>query len=200
MNSPRAHVSSPTPFQGSAAWIWSAEGSHGVPDPSAASPSHYQVRRFRRRFEIPAGEVARARVHVSADSRYVLYCNGRMVGRGPAKGDVNHQFYDTYELDAYLQAGTNVIAALVLDMSRVAHRPHQLGAPCSVMTYTGGFLLEGAVVRADRSEELNTGAEGWLVASELRAAGVPVIVGPVMTRGWRDGEEANASFANAGTT
>ncbi len=40
-------------------------------------------------------------------------------------------------------------------------------------------------------------AEGWMVADELAEAGAPVIVGPVMTRGWTDGEEANTSYANA---
>lgn len=40
-------------------------------------------------------------------------------------------------------------------------------------------------------------AEGYLVAEEIAAAGVPVVVGPVMLRGWRQGEQANASFANA---
>lgn len=42
----------------------------------------------------------------------------------------------------------NVLAALVLDMSRVAHRPAHLGAPCSVMTSAGGFVLDG-VLRGD---------------------------------------------------
>ncbi|HHO51678.1 MAG TPA: amidohydrolase [Deltaproteobacteria bacterium] len=40
-------------------------------------------------------------------------------------------------------------------------------------------------------------AEGYLVAEEIAAAGVPVVVGPVMLRGWQQGEQANASFANA---
>jgi len=60
---------------------------------------------------------------------------------------------------ARLQAGRNVLAALVLDMSRVAHRPTQLGAPCSVMTYAGGFVLEGEFGR----EDLSTDAR-WKVA------------------------------------
>ena len=87
-----------------------------------------------RTFELadPAG--ATLTVHLSADSRYVFYCNGVCLGRGPAKGDVNHHFYDTFDLTPHLRAGRNVLAAIVLDMSRVAHRPALLGAPCSVMT------------------------------------------------------------------
>jgi hypothetical protein len=92
-----------------------------------------------------AGEADR---DLSADSRYLFYCNGVFIGRGPAKGDINHHFYDVRP-DAAPARGRNVLAVIVLDMSRVAHRPALLGPPCSVMTYTGGFVLEGGV--ADRS-------------------------------------------------
>jgi alpha-L-rhamnosidase len=132
----------PLPFSSSASWIWSAEATHAAPAPSLASPSHYQVRRFRRTFERAVGATAPCVVHVSADSRYLFFCNGRLLGRGPAKGDVNHHFFETYDLTPHLRAGRNVLAALVLDLSRVAHRPAHLGAPCSVMTYTGGFVLD----------------------------------------------------------
>ena len=104
-------------------------------------------------------------VHVSGDSRYLFFCNGRLIGRGPAKGDVNHHFYETFDLSRDLLAGRNVLAALVLDMSRVAHRPAQLGAPCSVMTYAGGFVLEGELRHANGGavEDLSTD-EKWKVA------------------------------------
>lgn len=152
------------PFSADAAWIWSAEQTHLAPAPEAATPSHYQVRLFRRSFEVPADGDATAQVHVSADSRYVLYLNGELLGRGPAKGDIHHHFYDSFDLSGRLRPGTNVLAALVMDMSRVAHRPHFLGAPCSVMTYAGGFLLDGAVQTAAGTAVLNTGKPGWRVA------------------------------------
>lgn len=154
----------PPPFVQRAAWIWSAEATHAAPTPEHASPSHYQVRLFRRNFVLSEAP-ARLAVHVSADSRHLLYCNGTLVGRGPAKGDGHHQFYDTLELSPHLVAGPNVIAALVLDMSKVAHRPTALGAPGSVMTCAGGFVLEGALERADGSEllRLDTGGPGWRV-------------------------------------
>ena len=57
-----------------------------------------------------------------------------------------------------------VLAALVLDMSRVAHRPAALGAPCAVMTYTGGFLLEGELGDDFGGVRLDSGGEGWRVA------------------------------------
>src|SRR6185295_19075939 len=121
----------PLPFVQRASWIWSAEGTHAVPAPGAGSPSHYQVRMFRRTFRVEDEDPRKTRleVHVSGDSRYLFYCNGQLVGRGPAKGDVNHHFYETFSLRDYLQPGGNVLAALVLDMSKVSHRPAYLGAP-----------------------------------------------------------------------
>lgn len=159
------------PFVHGASWIWSAEGTHAAPPAEASTPSHYQVRLFRRGFDIADPRAAQLVVHVSADSRYLFYCNGTLVGRGPAKGDVNHHFYETFDLTARLRAGRNVLAALVVDMSRVAHRPAHLGAPGSVMTQAGGFLLEGAVTDAATGSaivDLNTGtSEGWRVAVDL---------------------------------
>src|SRR4051812_45536554 len=96
------------PFVQRASWIWSAEGTHARPPPGDASPSHYQVRLFRRTFEVPDALIAQLQVHVSADSRYLFYCNGQLIGRGPAKGDVNHHFYETIDLTARLQEGRNV--------------------------------------------------------------------------------------------
>jgi imidazolonepropionase-like amidohydrolase len=77
-------------------------------------------------------------------------------------------------------------------------------------------LLEGrrrALVHAHRAHDLQTAlriadefgidivlagaAEGWLIADELAAAGVPVLVGPVMARSWRAGEQRNSNFENA---
>ncbi len=153
------------PFVQSASWIWSAEGIHAAPPPEAASPSHYQVRYFRRDFSVANPAASTLAVHVSADSHFLFFCNGTLVGRGPAKGDVNHQFYDTFHLTAHLRAGKNALAAPVFDMSKVALYPAQLGAPGSVMAYAGGFVLEGALV--DRSgavlDDLRTDAT-WKVA------------------------------------
>lgn len=41
-------------------------------------------------------------------------------------------------------------------------------------------------------------AEAWLMPERIAAAEVPVLVGPVMARSWRDGEQRNSSFACAG--
>src|SRR5580698_2417167 len=72
----------------------------------------YEVYHFRRSFrltETPAAFI----VHVSADARYKLFVNGKMVGLGPARSDLAHWNFDTYDLAGYLQQGDNLIAALV---------------------------------------------------------------------------------------
>lgn len=91
-------------------WIWDR-----VP---AAQPwwtetgpraSHFTY--LRRVFEVsglPRSLPARA----TCDSRYILYLNGREIGRGPARDEPAFLGWDTYELAPYLQAGANVLVAL----------------------------------------------------------------------------------------
>ncbi|AKJ64720.1 alpha-L-rhamnosidase C-terminal domain-containing protein [Kiritimatiella glycovorans] len=147
---------------GRAQWIWSREGIHERPE--KGSPSHYEVRRFRRTFELESVEGKRCAAAISADSRYRLYCNGVSVDRGPAKGDVVHQCYRELDLTPHLRPGRNVIAALVMDMSPVRCWPPELGAPCSVMSFAGGLILEGAVTDESGAdiERLDTDAQ-WKV-------------------------------------
>jgi hypothetical protein len=142
------------PFDGEAAWVW-ARG--GATDPEPLPDSPFRACRFRRTFEAPGD--ASATVHVSADSEYVLYCNGERVGHGPAKGDVSHQFYDTYVLDDVLTDGPNVLGALV-----VSYAPSWDAGPTSRMSAANAFVLDGTVRDAadDTVVELATD-ERWLV-------------------------------------
>jgi len=80
-----------------------------------------------------------------------------------------------------------------------------------------GEVLVGerrAVFHAHRADDIRTalrigeefgldvviagGAEAWLVVDELVAAEVPVLVGPVMARSWRAGDQRNSNFETAG--
>jgi len=108
-----------------AAWCWSAErGGPGL-----------TVRRFRRSFaldEMPDEFI----VHVSADSRYRLFVNGRRAGRGPLKGELEHYHYESYDIASLLHEGKNVLAAEVFWFG--------LNAPNSeVHSGFSGFLLQG---------------------------------------------------------
>jgi alpha-L-rhamnosidase len=74
-------------------------------------------------------------VHVSADNRFILYVNGKRIGEGPARGDLAHWRYETFDLAPALQAGDNVLAATVWQFS--------IYAPQAQMSDRTGFLLEG---------------------------------------------------------
>ena len=86
-------------------WIW----------PSTIDlPAHpNQFVQLRRPFvltDVPA----HAQVAVFADSRYRLYINGHLVGRGPAREPVFWGYYDVFDVAKYLKPGRNVIAAEVV--------------------------------------------------------------------------------------
>lgn len=91
-----------TPIDWRAHYAWTSDRQeHGL-----------AVRRFRLVFEatpVPSSLL----VHVTADSRYRLLLNGRLLGRGPAKGTLSCYGLDTYELASELQPGRNVLAAEV---------------------------------------------------------------------------------------
>ena len=123
------------PFDGDAHWIWCAGG---ATDPPNHEDSPFRTCLFRRTLELPAD--ATITLHVSADTEYVLYCNGERIRHGPAKGDIDHQFYDTIELDEALTEGENVLAAVV-----VSYAPSWDGGPVSRMTATNAFVADGAV-------------------------------------------------------
>ena len=58
---------------------------------------------------VPASYIVR----VSADNRFILFVNGKRVGDGPARGDLTHWRYETFDLASYLKTGDNAITATV---------------------------------------------------------------------------------------
>jgi len=54
-----------------------------------------------------------AKVYVTAHNDYLLYCNGQLLGRGPARSDPYHYGqYNAYDVTKLLKPGTNVFAAI----------------------------------------------------------------------------------------
>src|SRR5688572_6220820 len=88
--------------QWTASWI-------AVPEEGANS---YGVYVFRKSIELLNKPVSFV-IHVSADNRYKLYVNGKLVSLGPARGDLTHWNFETVDIASYLQAGKNTIAARV---------------------------------------------------------------------------------------
>ncbi len=69
---------------------------------------------FRARRKVHSNELAvNPVIHIAAESYYVLYFNGKQIGRGPARGTENCNFLDSYDIAEYVVKGENTIAAEV---------------------------------------------------------------------------------------
>lgn len=81
-----------------------------------------------------------ALVHITADTHYRLYVNGRYLGQGPVPSEPGKVFYDTYDLSECLIKGKNLMAVLVYYCGR-DHSSYVRG--------DGGLWIEGALVLED---------------------------------------------------
>ncbi|MDW8261275.1 MAG: alpha-L-rhamnosidase C-terminal domain-containing protein [Phycisphaerales bacterium] len=114
--------------------------------PSTWSAGQPLVFACRKRWEQPAAGTVR--VHVSADERYALFVDGKLVGRGPERGDLNHWYFETYDLE--LSAGNHGIVGLVWVLGS--------SSPVAQISAGPGFLL---AADAPRDQHLSTGQPGW---------------------------------------
>lgn len=87
-------------------WIWN-------PDWSAEDKDCPRIMLFRKKIELK-DEPYEGRIKISADTRYKLYLNGRLVEVGPSRGDHQVWFYDTVDILPYLKKGVNIIGVSVL--------------------------------------------------------------------------------------
>ncbi len=88
-------------------------------------------------------------VRVSADNRYKLFVNEKMVSMGPALGDIEHWNYETVDLAPFLKQGGNIIAAKVWNEGSQK--------PVSQFSFRTGFLLQGT---DEATKALNTN-DSW---------------------------------------
>jgi signal transduction histidine kinase len=98
----------------------SERGSHNFSDMGAwiweTNTCDRQTVRFWRSFEIPSGEnVLRARLRITADNEYILFLDGRELGR-----DAEWRHIYEYDITSLLQPGRHVLAAEVYNSSREA--------------------------------------------------------------------------------
>lgn len=99
------------------------------------NPEGYGVYLFRKTIELAAQPTTLV-VHVSADNRYKLFVNEKLVSLGPARGDLNHWNFETLDLAPYLKAGKNILAAQVWNEGE--------WKPEAQMTIRTAFILQGA--------------------------------------------------------
>jgi alpha-L-rhamnosidase len=102
-------------------------------------PNDYGVFFFRKKITLQQ-QPQRFVVHVSADNRYKLYVNEKLVSVGPARGDVYYWNYETVDLAKLMTSGENVITAEVWNDGDLR--------PEAQISVRSGFILQG-----DGSEE-----------------------------------------------
>lgn len=85
-----------------------------------APPNSENIRNlyFRARKQFDLNEVPElSRLHIAAESYYLLYVNGIETGHGPARGTHTCNYYDSYDITSLLKPGGNTIAVLVQCMN-----------------------------------------------------------------------------------
>lgn len=116
--------------------------------PQNDSGTEYGVYYFRKSIDLKEKPTS-FNIQVSADNRYKLYVNGKIVSMGPARCDTYFWNFETVDIASFLVAGKNSITALV--WNEVEYRPE---AQISVRT---AFILQG---KSEVEEILNTN-ESW---------------------------------------
>lgn len=130
---------------------------------SEPSLKEYGVFKFRKTFTLSEKPSAFV-VHVSADNRYKLYVNEKLVSQGPARGDLYFWNFETVDLAPYLVAGENVVAAVVWNDGPAK--------PEAQITYLTAFVLQGD---AESSEVINTN-DSWQAIKDNSYQPLPVRV------------------------
>jgi alpha-L-rhamnosidase len=110
-------------------------------------PAAPVVLQFQREFDLE-GPPASLPVEVTADNRFVLHVNGRVVARGPSTGTVRRWRVSTVDLAPFLNPGRNLVSAVVWNFGAFA--------PLAQQSVATGFRLRGASIGTD--------APGWKVA------------------------------------
>jgi alpha-L-rhamnosidase len=101
-------------------------------------------------------------VHVSGDNRYRLFVNGSSVGFGPARSDLMHWNFETYDIAKYLKAGKNVISATVWNMGE--------HLPFAQFSVQAGFILQGNSATEEIANTNNT----WKVTKNTAYKPIPI--------------------------
>lgn len=111
-------------------------------------PGGYGVYLFRKNIDLPS-KPGTFIIHVSADNRYKLFVNGKMVSLGPARGDILHWNFETVDIAPFLDAGNNIIAAQVWNDGDFR--------PEAQISFRTGFIVQGATA----AEQLVNTNSSW---------------------------------------
>ncbi|WP_217592216.1 alpha-L-rhamnosidase C-terminal domain-containing protein [Cohnella sp. GbtcB17] len=177
--------------QWQASWIWHDHS------PIAIKEGEHEKVYFRRKFQVPDVSPVKLVIHVSADSRYRLYVNGKSVAVGPCKGDRHTHYYETVDATKFLVKGTNLLSVMVLHFT--TSEPFKVGAggPTSIWrANTGAFFFEGVLEnQVDRTTARMVSDEEWLCLKDESLSfypgrkvsyvgGVERVDGSLIPHGW----------------
>ena len=145
-------------------WIWAP-----APGPTVL---------LRRAFDLESSpESAPARV--TADSRYVLWCNGSEIDRGPARSLPERLAYHEVDLAPHLRAGRNAVAVLVRFYG-TANRWWRPAKPVGELG-KGSFLFEAPTIGVFSDASWCGCAGPWQADSDQE-----VVDGSAVEWGWQD--------------
>lgn len=126
-------------------WIWLEGG----------SDTENKVACFRKEFTLT--ETEQPIVRISADTRYILFINGKEIGRGPIRSTLDRWFYDEYDIGADTREGVNLIAVRVWDYGWSTYQ---------TIANKGGLTFEisnGQKIVASSAEQVKcTFDKGWV--------------------------------------
>lgn len=128
------------------------------------SLKEYGVFKFRKNLELK-NKPSSYLIHVSGDNRYKLFVNGILISQGPARGDLYFWNYETVDIAPYLEAGNNLVAAVVWNDGDVK--------PEAQISYLTGFILQG---NSKTEEDINTN-DSWKTIKDESYQPLPVRVG-----------------------
>lgn len=126
-----------------------------------ANPTGYGVYYFRKNLDLNVVPKPFL-VYVSADNRYKLFVNEKLVSLGPARGDIQHWNYEAVDLAPFLHAGKNIIAAQVWNEGELRAEGQ--------ISFRTAFIMQGVT---DETQVVNTN-ETWRCIQDEGYTPIPV--------------------------
>lgn len=178
-------------------WIW-------IPKWEAEDKEKPALLLFRKKVILSA-EPSKAVICISADTRYKLYINGKMVEMGPSRGDHQIWYYDEIDISEYLKMGGNLIAVQVLRYPT----EHYKGNYGMFRTEYPGLYLSGNITDVKANHYSLSADETWKckkdkgfsIVSEVEAFAPLQIyenrVADPNLKGWMEEEYEDDEWLNA---
>lgn len=104
-------------------------------------------------------------IKITAEARYKLRINGKVVSFGPYKGNDHEKYYDTVNISEWLFSGENEIAVEVLALSSANDFSKHRFLSSVYRNGNSALFLEGEIVDGTQKVEIYTDSS-WLCAKE----------------------------------